>query len=142
MAKRVGALALSVATVVLAAACGDGGGSKDATQERRATTSLACAWPMFGRDATRTFAYPSDCQTTLSPESVSRLQQKWFRPTSDVVTATPGDRRRHRVRRRLVGAVLRALARRRQHPVEFLRATAEERVLGPDRRVGRRRRHR
>ena len=44
---------------------------------------------MFGRDIARTFAYPSQCKTALSPDSVPRLRQKWFYKTADVVTATP-----------------------------------------------------
>jgi polyvinyl alcohol dehydrogenase (cytochrome) len=87
MAKRSCALACTFAAVVLAAACG--GGGKSGTSRGRAARSLECAWPMFGRDAARSFAYPSRCSTPLAPDSVSRLRQKWFRPTSDVVTATP-----------------------------------------------------
>ena len=44
---------------------------------------------MFGRDVARTFAYPSRCPSTLSPDTVARLRQKWFYKTADVVTATP-----------------------------------------------------
>lgn len=87
MAKRSCALACTVATLMLAAACS--GGTKHGTPHTSATRSLDCAWPMFGRDATRTFAYPSRCATALAPDSVPRLRQKWFHRTSDVVTATP-----------------------------------------------------
>jgi outer membrane protein assembly factor BamB len=44
---------------------------------------------MFGRDTSRTFAYPESCETEISTDTVGRLQQQWFRKTSDVVTATP-----------------------------------------------------
>src|SRR5690242_3407693 len=44
---------------------------------------------MFGHDTSRTFAYPSSCKTALAPGTAGRLRQKWFRKTSDVVTATP-----------------------------------------------------
>lgn len=51
--------------------------------------SLECQWPMWGHDATRPFAYPATCDTDLAPDTVGRLQQRWFRQTRDVVTATP-----------------------------------------------------
>ena len=89
MNKRPCALACSVALVVLAAGCGGGASNGSSTPSSRSAQSLRCDWPMFGRDATRTFAYPSSCRTALSPETVPRLRQKWFRPTADVVTATP-----------------------------------------------------
>ena len=44
---------------------------------------------MFGRDTSRTFAYPSSCETALAPDTAGRLRQKWFRKTSDVVIASP-----------------------------------------------------
>ncbi len=90
MAQRSFALGCTVAAVALSvAACGSGGGSAKASPTAPVRGSLACAWPMFGRDTSRTFAYPSGCKTAISPDTVGRLQQKWFRPTSDVVTATP-----------------------------------------------------
>src|SRR3954468_17285563 len=88
MAKRSFALACTVATVLLAA-CGGSGGSSKASPTTPDQGSLDCQWPMLGRDTSRTFAYPSDCETALAPDTVGRLQQKWFRKTSDVVTATP-----------------------------------------------------
>jgi polyvinyl alcohol dehydrogenase (cytochrome) len=69
----------------MTAGCGDDDKQQDAT----AREPLECAWPMFGRTAARTFAYPEECATDLAPESVPRLQQKWFHQTPDVVTATP-----------------------------------------------------
>src|SRR5262245_41411144 len=89
MAQRQVALACTVAALVLAAACSSDGGSSKASPTEPATRSLGCEWPMFGRDTSRTFAYPSYCETAIAPDTVGRLRQKWFRPTSDVVTATP-----------------------------------------------------
>ena len=86
MSKRSGAFACALAAVLFVSACS--GGGNDSADDTRTTRSLDCAWPMFGRGADRTFAYPAKCPTSLTPDSVSRLQQKWFRPTSDVVTAT------------------------------------------------------
>jgi polyvinyl alcohol dehydrogenase (cytochrome) len=48
-----------------------------------------CDWPMFGQSPARTFSYPKDCPTSLSPETVATLGQAWFFNTDDVVTASP-----------------------------------------------------
>ncbi len=90
MAQRQVALVCTVAAVVaLAAGCSSDGGGSNASPTDPAPRSLECEWPMFGRDPSRTFAYPSSCETAISPGTVGRLQEKWFRKTSDVVTATP-----------------------------------------------------
>ncbi len=90
MIKRSFAIAFAFAIVAFAAGCSSDGSAKS---ERPTTpgrdTSLACDWPMFGRSATRTFSYPSECTTDIAPDSVGRLRQKWFYKTADVVTATP-----------------------------------------------------
>lgn len=44
---------------------------------------------MFGQSPERTFAYPAECQTEISPQSVARLGERWFARTRDVVTASP-----------------------------------------------------
>jgi outer membrane protein assembly factor BamB len=90
MAQRQLALACAVAVFLgVFAACSSDGGSSKAEPAGSSTRSLACEWPMFGRDTSRTFAYPSTCDTAIAPDTVGRLQQQWFRKTSDVVTATP-----------------------------------------------------
>jgi polyvinyl alcohol dehydrogenase (cytochrome) len=90
MAQRQVALVCTVAAVVaLAAGCSSDRGDSNASPTDPAPRSLECAWPMFGRDPSRTFAYPSSCETAISPATVGRLQEQWFRKTSDVVTATP-----------------------------------------------------
>jgi polyvinyl alcohol dehydrogenase (cytochrome) len=84
------ALAGMVVSLALAAvACGSDGGGREGPPSATGPRSLDCAWPMFGRDPSRTFTYPSECETAIAPDTVGRLQQQWFRPTSDVVTATP-----------------------------------------------------
>ena len=89
---------------------------------------------MFGRDIGRTFAYPSSCDTALTPDTVPRLRQKWFLTTSDVVTATPavvddtafvGD---------WSGRFYAISLTTGKTEWTFDGATAEERVLRPDRR--------
>jgi outer membrane protein assembly factor BamB len=87
MGKRFGAAALVIAIALLAAACGSG--HDDATKPVRASRSMDCAWPMFGRSPSRTFSYASSCDTELAPDTVGRLRQRWFVRTADVVTATP-----------------------------------------------------
>ena len=87
MGKRFGAFVCVAVSTLLAAACSSS--DKSATPKATTTRSLECEWPMFGRGVTRTFAYPADCDTKLSPTSVPRLRQKWFHKTADVVTATP-----------------------------------------------------
>ena len=42
-------------------------------------------WPTYGHDAQHTF----HGRTTLTQSSVRTLQQAWFFPTGDAVTATP-----------------------------------------------------
>jgi polyvinyl alcohol dehydrogenase (cytochrome) len=79
------AAALGVGGVSCSSSHSDDGAAKPVAQG----ASLDCAWPMFGRTPARTFAYPATCATDLSPATAGRLQQKWFRRTSDVVTATP-----------------------------------------------------
>ena len=44
---------------------------------------------MFGQGFDRTFSYPEGCDTAISSKTVSRLTEKWFHRTPDVVTATP-----------------------------------------------------
>ena len=48
---------------------------------------------------------------TISPATVKQLRLRWFFNTRDVVTAHPGGRRRHAVRRRLVRAASTRCAR-------------------------------
>src|SRR5262249_1574072 len=44
-------------------------------------------WPKYNRDVVRTGFNPAE--TTLTRESVGGLHQKWFRPTTGDVYATP-----------------------------------------------------
>jgi hypothetical protein len=89
LVKRRVAFVCIAASVLLAAACSSDDTPKTTPNPTAKPQSLDCAWPMFGRSAARTFAYPADCHTALGPESVPRLQQDWFYKTADVVTATP-----------------------------------------------------
>jgi outer membrane protein assembly factor BamB len=79
---------VTLALVALAGCSGDDG-SDEADTAGIETGSLECAWPMFGRSAERTFAYPSACDSAISTATVDRLAQQWFHQTKDVVTATP-----------------------------------------------------
>ena len=94
-----------------------------------------CDWPMWGHGLDRTFSYP--CRTDLSPSTVGDLERRWFFNTADVVTSTPGGRRRHGLRRRLVGPVLRAAPGGRPAPLDLRHRGARQRVLGADRLVAR-----
>lgn len=58
----------------------------DRHAERRAGARARCDWPMWGRDASRSFA--TDC-TELTPQNASDLRRIWYFNTHDVVTATP-----------------------------------------------------
>jgi outer membrane protein assembly factor BamB len=88
-ARRTFLRVLAAVAIGFAGASCSSGGSSGAAKPAARDTSLDCAWPMFGRTPARTFAYPATCATDLSPATAGRLQQKWFRRTSDVVTATP-----------------------------------------------------
>jgi polyvinyl alcohol dehydrogenase (cytochrome) len=82
-------VALLAALVVLAAACssagGSGAGDASATTVHRDPGPGRWDWPTYGHDAQHTFAG----RTTLTRASAARLQQAWFFPTGDAVTATP-----------------------------------------------------
>lgn len=83
-------LAVLIAVIVLlVVGCSRGDDDDTTSPVRDDTRSAQCQWPMWGHDATRTFAYPAGCETDLAPGTVGRLQQRWFRQTRDVVTATP-----------------------------------------------------
>lgn len=77
-----------LAVAIIATSCSGSDEAGD-SPEPAATRDLECAWPMFGHGADRTFAYPDDCATEISPATVNRLQRSWFYRTPDVVTATP-----------------------------------------------------
>src|SRR5690349_15620558 len=77
-----------LAGVIFGAGCSGSDKASEST-DVATTKSLDCAWPMFGHGVDRTFAYPDECATDISPATVSRLQQRWFYRTPDVVTATP-----------------------------------------------------
>jgi len=76
----------SLLAVALLVSC-SGGGDDDETAAAREVG--ACDWPMWGRAPDRTFAYPAECESEITPETASRLQQRWLFETDDVVTATP-----------------------------------------------------
>ena len=63
------------------------------------------------------------------------LRLRWFTPTHDVVTATPGARARHPLRRRLVRAGHGALGRDRAAPLDVPGADPPAGLQRPDRRV-------
>ena len=46
-----------------------------------------CAWPMWGNDLARTFA--TSCPSGIRPDTVGRLEQRWFFNADDIVTTTP-----------------------------------------------------
>lgn len=75
--KRVIAVIAGIALLALGLVAPGAGASR---RERR------CDWPMWGRDAARTFA--TGC-TTLSTANAGDLRRIWFFNTHDVVTATP-----------------------------------------------------
>jgi polyvinyl alcohol dehydrogenase (cytochrome) len=83
------------ACVLLAGACSGDDDDGEASERAGADSSTdaeviaGCDWPMWGYSPQRTFAYPSDCETELSTETVSRLRERYFHRTKDVVSATP-----------------------------------------------------
>jgi polyvinyl alcohol dehydrogenase (cytochrome) len=82
-------LAVLIAVIVLLVGCSRGDDDDTTGPVRDNARSLECQWPMWGHDAARPFAYPASCETELAPDTVGRLQQRWFHQTGDVVTATP-----------------------------------------------------
>ncbi len=87
MIRTCAAITGIVALTLLGGACQGGSGSTKSGALRVDGEALKCAWPMWGQNAQRTFAYP--CKTEISRASAPRLVQQWFHRTKDVVTATP-----------------------------------------------------
>ena len=83
MPRITGAL---VALVMLAAACAADNPLPGAAVDVAAPTGIECQWPTYGQSATRSFRA---CDTNLSTETVSALQEAWFFNTDDVVSAAP-----------------------------------------------------
>ncbi len=144
MARRLAALALTIAIVLLAAACSDD--DKRATGTTGTARTLDCEWPMFGRDTravrsrTRRAARPRSRPSTvrrLAPEVVPHDLRRRDRDTRRSPTAPRSS------------ATGRAASTRSRSPTGTIRwtytAPPQKNVYsGPDRRVGggRRRRRR
>jgi len=71
---------LALLALVLTAGCSGGEPSGDAATAR-------CDWPMWGHDLSRTFTTP--CASGIRPDTVARLEQRWFFNADDIVTTTP-----------------------------------------------------
>jgi polyvinyl alcohol dehydrogenase (cytochrome) len=91
-------IAIALCCAVVAAGCADDSEGADDPgtsigQTSEPSTDAAvpdgCDWPMYGHGPDRTFAYPSDCDTAISPDTAGDLVKAWFFNTEDVVTATP-----------------------------------------------------
>lgn len=75
MLKRALLAAALVGAVAIPAARGD-------------VANADCSWPMFGRDAGRSFATSDGC-STVSPTSVPTMAPKWYFHAPDAVSASP-----------------------------------------------------
>ena len=80
--------ALALGATLLAAASGAGASAGAAARPAAGAGPVSVSpwdWPGYGHDAQHTF----HGRTTLTQTSVRTLQQAWFFPTGDAVTATP-----------------------------------------------------
>jgi len=89
--RHPGRAIAALVLVIASGSCGDSKGPATATPGDTPGTAPPgaeqCDWPMWGHNVSRTFSYP--CATGISPSTVKNLQQRWFFPSADVVTATP-----------------------------------------------------